>query len=165
MSIAGDPASRRRIERLEVLAGQRGPKALSAVLTQQVETLNALIEAARQNLAATSATLAQATAALEALETDQTNLAGRVTTAESDIAALQATVTAMSATLTATSNNLVALEAAVSGIQADAAAVTIAAITSSDAAGDPPTDVEFNALRADVVALHASLTALKAAVD
>lgn len=43
--------------------------------------------------------------------------------------------------------------------------VDVPELTSTDAAANPPTQAEFNALRADVVALHQALSELVAAIS
>lgn len=92
MSFIGSPGDRRRIERLETLAGVRGAGPSAAVLKAQADELAALLGTTRKTAAALDRALKDAEAALADLEAAQAALTGRTDDLETGQAALTTAV-------------------------------------------------------------------------
>jgi len=175
----------RLVEKLQVLAGDRGKPQDHALRKGEVANIQSLIAQLRtatsnigNSIAAIQKNADGVTEELEGLSEDLNNteqelslIQERVTNIDSSLGSIEDRIetaeSALSEILNVDLGNLSdrigTIEDSLNTIKSQVSAVTISAITSSQAGG-APTQSEYNALQQDVVNLHLSLTEMKAAI-
>lgn len=133
-------------QKLQVLAGERGDPLDHALRRRQLEEVQTLIGQLKKQAS-------DITARLAAAQSDILSLGSAISDAQAALDGLADAIADVEAILA----GLAGVQDELDGLKTDIAAVSVPALTAANAAGATPTDIEFNAVVADLAVLRTAI--------